>query len=114
MSVNEKILPALYELILSRKDADPESSYTAGLLTKGTQKCVEKFGEEAVETIAAASRGERQEVIRESADMLYHWLVMLVSQNIALQDVLDELERRQGISGLEEKRSRKSGEPPGG
>ncbi|MGB1235506.1 MAG: phosphoribosyl-ATP diphosphatase [Planktomarina sp.] len=96
----------LYDTILSRKDADPDSSWTAKLLSKGPEKCAEKFGEEAIETIIEAVKNDREKLTSEAADVLYHLLVMLVSRDVALDDVLVELSRRQSQSGISEKASR--------
>lgn len=100
------ILQQLAATIESRKTADPETSWTAKLLARGPEKCAEKFGEEAVEAIIEAVRGDRQRLTGEAADVLYHLLVMLASRDVALGDVLDELARRQGIGGLDEKAAR--------
>jgi phosphoribosyl-ATP pyrophosphohydrolase len=94
--------------IATRKSADPESSWTAKLLTQGPEKCAEKFGEEAVEAIIAAVKGDRENLRNEAADVLYHLMVMLASRDVALSDVMAELERRQGQSGLAEKAARNS------
>lgn len=99
-------LERLAATIAARKDADPKSSWTAKLLAKGPDKCAEKFGEEAVEAIIAAVRNDRAELIAESADVLFHLLVMLQSRNIEFSDVLAELERREGFSGIDEKAAR--------
>ncbi|SFJ20076.1 phosphoribosyl-ATP diphosphatase [Celeribacter neptunius] len=100
------VLHELEQVILSRKDADPESSWTAKLLAKGPEKCAEKFGEEAVEAIIAAVKNDRDNLTYEAADVLYHMLVMLAARDVALDDVLNELARRQGLSGIAEKASR--------
>lgn len=101
------ILDALAQTIAQRAQADPDSSWTAKLLAKGPEKCAEKFGEESVEAIIEAVKGDRDGLTSEAADVLYHLLVMLQSRDVALQDVLDELARRQGTSGIAEKASRK-------
>ncbi len=100
------ILEQLDATIAARRNADPESSWTARLLAKGPEKCAEKFGEEAVEAIIEAVRGDREKLTGEAADVLYHLLVMLASRDLALKDVLAELERRQGTSGIAEKAGR--------
>ncbi|OJY35190.1 MULTISPECIES: phosphoribosyl-ATP diphosphatase [Gemmobacter] len=92
--------------ILSRKGADPESSWTAKLLAKGPEKCAEKFGEEAVEAIIEAVKGDRARLTAEAADVLYHLLVMLAARDVTLADVEAELARREGTSGLAEKAAR--------
>ncbi|MCA0043058.1 phosphoribosyl-ATP diphosphatase [Celeribacter litoreus] len=100
------VLNDLEQVILSRKDADPESSWTAKLLSKGPEKCAEKFGEEAIEAIIAAAKNDRENLTYEAADVLYHMLVMLAARDIPLDDVLNELARRQGLSGIAEKAAR--------
>ena len=99
-------LDALYQTILSRKSADPDSSWTASLLARGPEKCAEKFGEEAVEAIIEAVRGDRDALTAEAADVLYHLLVMLAARDVPLDDVLAELDRRQAQSGIAEKAAR--------
>ena len=99
-------LQRLSETILARKSADPESSWTAKLLAKGPEKCAEKFGEEAVEAIIEAVKGDRAKLTAEAADVVYHLLVMLAARDISLADVVVELERREGVSGIAEKASR--------
>lgn len=100
------ILHDLAATIEARKGADPESSWTAKLLAKGPEKCAEKFGEEAVEAIIEAVKNDKDELTAEAADVLYHLLVMLASRDVALDDVLAELARRQGLSGIAEKAAR--------
>lgn len=92
--------------IEARKGADPESSWTAKLLAKGPDKCAEKFGEEAVEAIIEAVKGDRERLTSEAADVLYHMLVMLAARDLSLADVEAELARREGVSGIVEKASR--------
>ncbi len=99
-------LDDLYTTILSRKSADPSSSWTAQLLAKGPEKCAEKFGEEAVEAIIEAVKNDRAGLTSEAADVLYHLLVMLAARDVPLSDVLDELARRQSTSGVAEKAAR--------
>ena len=99
-------LDRLAATIQSRKGADPESSWTAKLLAKGPEKCAEKFGEEAVEAIIEAVKGDRAKLTLEAADVLYHLLVMLAARDVALADVLAELDRREGTSGIAEKAAR--------
>lgn len=99
-------LHTLEQTILARKSADPESSWTAKLLSKGPEKCGEKFGEEAIEAIIEAVKGDREALTSEAADVLYHFLVMLASQDVALDDVLSELDRRTSQSGIAEKAAR--------
>lgn len=100
------ILTDLAATIESRKGADPDSSWTARLLARGPEKAAEKFGEEAVEAIIEAVRGDRDRLTSEAADVLYHLLVMLAARDVAFEDVLAELARRQGRSGIEEKAAR--------
>ena len=97
----------LAETIAARGDADPDTSWTAKLLSKGPEKCAEKFGEEAIEAIIEAVKGDRPKLISEAADALYHLLVMLAARGVTLADVENELDRREGRSGIEEKASRK-------
>ncbi|AHM04636.1 Phosphoribosyl-ATP pyrophosphatase [Roseibacterium elongatum DSM 19469] len=99
-------LERLAATIEARKGADPKSSWTAKLLARGPKKAAEKFGEEAIEAIIEAARGDREKLTAEAADVLYHFLVMLASRDVALADVYAELERREGTSGIEEKASR--------
>jgi phosphoribosyl-ATP pyrophosphohydrolase len=94
-------LAALAATIAARKGADPDTSWTAKLLAKGPEKCAEKFGEEAIEAIIEAVKGDR-----EAADVLYHLLVMLTARDVTLQDVEAELTRREGTSGIAEKSAR--------
>lgn len=100
-------LERLAATIASRKGADPDSSWTAKLFAKGPEKCAEKFGEEAVEAIIEAVKGDREKLTSEAADVLYHLLVMLAARDVTLADVMAELTRREGTSGLAEKASRK-------
>ncbi|GLS87019.1 phosphoribosyl-ATP pyrophosphatase [Cypionkella aquatica] len=99
-------LERLGETILARKNADPESSWTAKLLAKGPEKCAEKFGEEAVEAIIEAVKGDRAKLTAEAADVVYHLLVMLAARDVSWGDVAAELERREGVSGIVEKATR--------
>jgi phosphoribosyl-ATP pyrophosphohydrolase len=96
----------LFETIQTRKTADPSSSWTAQLLSKGPEKCAEKFGEEAIEAVIEAVKGDKQGLTSEAADVIYHLMVMLASHDISLEDVVDELVKRQSKSGIEEKASR--------
>ena len=101
-------LEELFKVIEARAESSPDDSWTAKLLSKGPEKCAEKFGEEAVETIIEAAKQNRTGLIKESADVLFHLCVLLKSQNITLSDVMDELASRQSKSGLAEKASRLS------
>jgi phosphoribosyl-ATP pyrophosphohydrolase len=100
------VLNRLAEIIEERKQADPESSYVASLYRGGTDKILKKLGEEATETIIAGKGGVREEIIYETADLWFHSLVLLAHNNIDPQTILDELDRRFGLSGLEEKANR--------
>ena len=101
-----KILERL-DLTIQRKITEsPNKSHTARLLKKGTEKCAEKFGEEAIELIVACVKKKKKEIIGEAADTLYHMCVLLRSKNISINQVLLELALREGISGIEEKRKR--------
>jgi len=101
-----KILERL-DLTIQRKITEsPNKSHTAKLLKKGTEKCAEKFGEEAIELIVASVKKKKKEIIGEAADALYHMFVLLRSKNISINEVLTELASREGISGIEEKRKR--------
>jgi phosphoribosyl-ATP pyrophosphohydrolase len=100
------ILQRLAATIAARAEADPATSHTAAMLAKGPVKCAEKFGEEAIEAIIEAVKGDRTALTREGADVLYHFLVMLTASGLTLNDVLAELERREGTSGIAEKAAR--------
>ena len=100
------ILIQLAKTIEARKGADPKSSWTAKLLSKGPEKAAEKFGEEAVEAIIEAVKGDKAALTREAADVIYHLMVMLAARDVALSDVLTELERRTSQSGISEKANR--------
>lgn len=99
-------LSDLDKTIQARKSADPESSWTAKLFAKGPEKCAEKFGEEAIEAIIEAVKGDREKLISEAADSLYHLLVMCAARDITLADIEAELDRRTSQSGIAEKASR--------
>jgi phosphoribosyl-ATP pyrophosphohydrolase len=99
-------LDDLAKTIAARAGADASASWTAKLLAQGPEKCAEKFGEEAVEAIIEAVKGDRAALTAEAADVLYHLLVMLQSRDVSLADVMAELARRQGTSGITEKESR--------
>ena len=100
-------LHRLAETIAARANADPDGSYTASLLAKGPAKAAEKFGEEAIEAIIEATRGDREKLTAEAADVLYHLLVMLEASGVSLEAVEAELARREGTSGHAEKAARK-------
>ena len=99
-------LADLERIIAERAGAAPEESWTAKLLAAGPERAAKKFGEEAVEAVIAAVKGDREELIAESADVLYHPLVVLKSRDVALRDVLSQLEARTVRSGLAEKAAR--------
>ena len=99
-------LQQLENTIIARKSADPSSSWTAQLLAKGPEKCAVKIGEEAMEAIIEAVKGDKQALISEAADVVYHLMVMLASCDVAFDDVLAELARRIGTSGIDEKARR--------
>lgn len=96
----------LADTIARRRGADPDSSWTAKLLARGPEKCAEKFGEEAVEAIIEAVKGDRARLTAEAADVIYHLLVMLAARDVSLAEVEAELSRREGQSGLAEKAAR--------
>lgn len=100
------VLNRLAEVLEARKQADPGSSYVAGLYAKGLDAILKKVGEEATETILAAKGGGREQLVYETADLWFHTLIMLAEQGLGPEDVLAELDRRFGLSGLEEKASR--------
>jgi len=100
------VLERLYTLILSRKGGDPEKSHTAKLFARGRPRMAQKVGEEAVEAIIAAMKGDPAELVGESADLLYHLLVLWADAGVAPADVFAELARREGTSGVDEKKTR--------
>ena len=100
------VLNRLAELLEQRKSADPQSSYVAKLYAKGLDTILKKVGEEAAETIIAAKNGDAAQIVYETADLWFHTLVLLANAGLKPQDVLDELARREGLSGIEEKASR--------
>jgi phosphoribosyl-ATP pyrophosphohydrolase len=101
-------LADLANAIEHRRKAPPENSYTARLISQGIEKCAKKLGEEAVETALAAVTGNLPHLKEEAADLLYHLLVLLAASGVPLADVMSELERRKGVSGIAEKASRKA------
>lgn len=96
----------LEQTILARRDADPSSSYVAKLRAKGRGKMAQKFGEEAVETVIAALTEDKAALTGEAADLMFHLIVLLADCDVSLADVCAELDRRDGVSGLDEKASR--------
>jgi phosphoribosyl-ATP pyrophosphohydrolase len=105
---DEKILLKLFEVIKQRKSADPEISYTARLYAKGINKIAQKLGEEAVETVIAAVSESNEHLVCESADLLYHLLVLWSAKGTAPEDVWQELDRRFGTSGVAVKEARRN------
>ena len=104
--MSDDILARLMTVLESRKGAEPGTSYVAGLYDKGLDTILKKIGEESAETIIAAKSGDKQQIVYETADLWFHCLVMLAQQNLTAQQVLDELERRFGLSGIDEKKLR--------
>jgi phosphoribosyl-ATP pyrophosphohydrolase len=100
------VLNRLSELLEQRKSADPSSSYVAKLYAKGLDSILKKIGEEATETVIAAKGGNAEEIIYETADLWFHTLVLLSHAGLSAQDVLNELARREGLSGIAEKAGR--------
>jgi phosphoribosyl-ATP pyrophosphohydrolase len=100
------VLDRLWNVVMSRRDADPTISHSARLLSRGPAKVAQKFGEEAVECLIEAVRGDHDAVIAESADVLYHLIVVWVATGVAPEEVWAELMRREGVSGITEKASR--------
>ena len=105
---DEHVLDRLYVVINSRKGADPDTSYTARLFSRGRQQIAKKLGEEAVEALIEGIRGDKVKLVAESADMLYHLLTLWAAVNVKPQAVWTELARREGLSGIAEKAARKS------
>ena len=101
-----KILERLDLTIQKKITESPNKSHTAKLFKKGTEKCAEKFGEEAIELIVASVKKKKRDIVGEAADTLYHMCVLLRSKNISINEVLSELVSREGMSGIEEKRKR--------
>ncbi|WP_274423483.1 phosphoribosyl-ATP diphosphatase [Chelativorans sp. YIM 93263] len=110
--MSEFDLTRLEAIIAERADSGASDSWTAKLLAEGMNKAAQKLGEEAVETVIAAVNGDRKTLISESADLLYHWLVVLKAADIGLDEVMAELQARTGRSGIAEKTAR--GNPPAG
>jgi phosphoribosyl-ATP pyrophosphohydrolase len=108
--ISSDILRRLADTIEARKKADPASSYVAGLFAKGHDAILKKVAEEAAETLLAAKDGDRLHIVRETADLWFHCLVVLAWHGLGPDEVLAELRRREGISGVEEKKSRPGNE----
>lgn len=105
------ILRQLFAVLAERKNADPETSYTARLYARGIRKIAQKLGEEAVETVVAAVAESNDHLVRESADLIYHLLVLWSAKGVAPEAVWEELDRRFGVSGIAVKEARKKGDP---
>lgn len=111
MSRAPSILERLEQAIAERRGAEPSSSYIASLNAKGLDAILKKVGEEATEAVIAGKAGSREAIVHETADLWFHCLVMLAWHGVGVAEVLAELERREGRSGLEEKASRPKGNP---
>lgn len=107
--MNQDILRRLMETLELRKTASPESSYVAKLFSKGEDAILKKIGEEATEVILASKGGDRAHLVYETADLWFHCMVLLSKYGLHVDDVLNELARREGLSGIAEKESRKKG-----
>ncbi|PWC84554.1 phosphoribosyl-ATP diphosphatase [Azospirillum sp. TSO5] len=106
--LSAEVLDRLFTTVLARKGADPETSYTAKLYSRGTAKIAQKVGEEAVEAILEAVRGDKAALAAESADLLYHLLVLWADLGLDPAEVWSKLAQREGTSGIDEKKSRKA------
>ena len=106
MDTPNTTLARLEQVIASRSGGDPDASYVARLNAKGLPKIAQKVGEEAVEAVIAAMAGDRAGLVGEAADLLFHLLVLLNAQGVELAEVLAELDRREGVSGIDEKAAR--------
>ena len=104
--MKQHLLDELYDVILSRRDASPQSSYTASLFHKGLDKVLKKVGEESTEVVIAGKGGSDSELVYETADLFYHLLVLLAARGVGIDKVWEELASRSGMSGIEEKASR--------
>ena len=105
--MKKDVIDRLMARVIENRDADPETSYTARLISKGRAKIAQKLGEEAIETVIAAMADDKAEIVAESADLMFHLAVLLADAGLSFDDIRAELERREGISGLEEKAGRK-------
>ncbi|RLA13701.1 MAG: phosphoribosyl-ATP diphosphatase [Gammaproteobacteria bacterium] len=106
--MSDDIIERLVKVLESRKGADPATSYVASLYDKGLDSILKKIGEESAETIIAAKTGDKEQIVYETADLWFHCLVLLAQQNIDARRVLEELERRFGLSGIDEKAARRN------
>ena len=105
--IDAKVLQRLGETLAARKQADPASSYVAGLMAKGEDAILRKLAEESAETLLASKEGDKLHLVREVADLWFHSMVLLAWHDLTPDDVLAELRRREGISGIDEKNSRR-------
>ena len=103
---DESLLRRLGETLAARKAGDPSSSYVASLFAKGEDAVLKKIAEEAAETVLASKGGDKLHIVKETADLWFHTLVLLAWHDIKPEDVLAELKRREGVSGIDEKKSR--------
>jgi phosphoribosyl-ATP pyrophosphohydrolase len=110
-AVAASVLDRIWSVVMNRRNANPEVSHSARLLSRGTAKIAQKFGEEAIECLIEATRGDPDALVAESADVLYHLIVMWVDGGIRPEDVWQELHRREGMSGVAEKASRVDSQP---
>ena len=106
--MSNDVLQRLTETLHARKQASPETSYVAKLFSKGEDAILKKVGEEATEVILASKGGDKSHLVYETADLWFHCMIMLAHHGLTANDVLDELARREGLSGIAEKNSRKS------
>ena len=106
--MSDDIIERLVKVLELRKGADPATSYVASLYDKGLDSILKKIGEESAETIIAAKTGDKEQIVYETADLWFHCLVLLAQQNIDARRVLEELERRFGLSGIDEKAARRN------
>jgi phosphoribosyl-ATP pyrophosphohydrolase len=104
---NSEILTQLTEILEQRKNAESDSSYVASLYNKGLDAILKKVGEEATETVMAAKDGDKDKLVYEVADLWFHTMILLADQDLSADDVLQELARRLGVSGHDEKAARK-------
>ncbi len=109
--VAASVLDRIWTVVMSRRNASPAVSHSARLLSRGTAKIAQKFGEEAIECLIEATRGNPEALVAESADVLYHLIVMWVNAGVTPEDVWAELHRREGMSGVAEKASRANSLP---
>ena len=105
--MSDDILQRLTETLAARKQAAPETSYVAKLFSKGEDAILKKIGEEATEVVLASKEGDKSHLVYETADLWFHCMVLLAHHGLSAQDVLQELARREGMSGIEEKAKRK-------